>query len=671
MGVTWEWQDDTWHRLNLKDADTLEQVFCRDPTGQCCLALGPRQSQYDIDFSQMKQRSSISNRVRNLRRRSGEDEAELSMTLPTWTMPSSPPAAKLSSELSESFLAAQGLVDEASLAMAEAINQIQHSIEQQVKLIETQVGEAVVSASRMSQLSSIDFAGSCSLPDYVASGDVALIRSGWLINWALQNNVLPRRQDLPPDAFWEDVNVLQESDSSSMKVVAVSYCWYSPEHPDPDSQLLRVLARVAQMQQMHKVNGSVVGDFAIFLDWCSLYQWPRSPEQQAAFDRSLSCLGTWYASSKVMKWLLTVPPMGCAGKAYDERGWTFFERLTAYLDTASTAILDLGFLDERCQSFEQVIETCKTKQAPPLSPDLMDQILDSKTFSYADTDLPMVKEIYRFTVQKLFESRQSLDFSGLFWDDTHAEQLAGALAWYPRLAKLVLTGNRIADGGLEQIAKMLPPGLQILDLANNLIGALGAQHLAEAMSGLRNLQQLYLCSNAVGSQGADALSQSIARHSNLGAFRLANNRIGPEGAQLIASNLPRCLSIHHLSLNENGIGRGVGAIATALPHCTSLDDLFLDANDIQNEGAAALAQVLRQCTNLQNLSLNENGITDLGAASFAAVLPNCFALRTLRLSMNFISPEAVEILVQAQPTLNVMAFGQQPPCCTKDDNTLN
>ena len=79
----------------------------------------------------------------------------------------------------------------------------------------------------------------------------------------------------------------------------------SKDHPDPDGFHLRIIAAVAALY-MHddterspltaafKEKGLGAPDFAFFWDFASLYQKPRTEEEEPLFLRGLRASNVWY-----------------------------------------------------------------------------------------------------------------------------------------------------------------------------------------------------------------------------------------------------------------------------------------------------------------------------------------------------------------------------------------
>merc|ERR1719352_995376 len=85
-------------------------------------------------------------------------------------------------------------------------------------------------------------------------------------------------------------------------------------------------------------------DFAVFLDWCSMYQALRTTVEHAAFKRSLGTINYWYAHLLTVVWMLTAVPEGCDSKPYHERGWPTFEFGIASMITPFNKLLDIGLI---------------------------------------------------------------------------------------------------------------------------------------------------------------------------------------------------------------------------------------------------------------------------------------------------------------------------------------
>ena len=70
-----------------------------------------------------------------------------------------------------------------------------------------------------------------------------------------------------------------------------------------------------------------VSDVGLFMDWSSLYQQPRTPEQSDVFGQSLRAINLWYAHQHTTVWLVTGGRAvhGHREMGYHDKGWTTFE----------------------------------------------------------------------------------------------------------------------------------------------------------------------------------------------------------------------------------------------------------------------------------------------------------------------------------------------------------
>ena len=178
---------------------------------------------------------------------------------------------------------------------------------------------------------------------FAAEGDVKFVRASYFLEVAEQGGRFPRRQEVPPRALvgraalkrmadevraWRKI-LAEYADTPyaadlahAMRFppfVVVSYAWLSKEHPDADGRQLReVLAKAIEwyMSERARVIKGFEGsyyeqfigaaarldapftaegvDFAIFVDYCGLWQNERTEEQQASFGRGLAGMDLLY-----------------------------------------------------------------------------------------------------------------------------------------------------------------------------------------------------------------------------------------------------------------------------------------------------------------------------------------------------------------------------------------
>merc|ERR1711862_545192 len=77
----------------------------------------------------------------------------------------------------------------------------------------------------------------------------------------------------------EGYNLTLESTTRDF-VMAISYAWWTKEHPDSDGVQLRILDKI--MQATIGIVDRPKGNLAVFVDYMSLYQKPKPKSRRAA-----------------------------------------------------------------------------------------------------------------------------------------------------------------------------------------------------------------------------------------------------------------------------------------------------------------------------------------------------------------------------------------------------
>ena len=143
-----------------------------------------------------------------------------------------------------------------------------------------------------------------------------------------------------------------------------SYRWLTKEHPDPDGFHLGIVAAVAelylnlrggkawgedhgpdkfpsQLTEAFRKHGKKLGkklgrpDFALFWDFASLHQPPRSEEQLHLFEVGLENSNVWYGHARTVVWMQSELPEDFAARmrasepplaeTYEDSGWCYVE----------------------------------------------------------------------------------------------------------------------------------------------------------------------------------------------------------------------------------------------------------------------------------------------------------------------------------------------------------
>ena len=166
----------------------------------------------------------------------------------------------------------------------------------------------------------------------LANGSTALIRADYLVKLAEEGGVLGHRSQLPAEAIYEGP-VWQYMDEGyayhGVVIVALSYMWGGPDHPDPKGEQLRDVAKFLKWLQSTEGFRSYGNcTIAVFWDWASLYQdkphGSRTDEQTVSFKLGLGNVNLWYCHLLTLTLMNKKLPEGRL-IGYDGSGWTVRE----------------------------------------------------------------------------------------------------------------------------------------------------------------------------------------------------------------------------------------------------------------------------------------------------------------------------------------------------------
>ena len=365
------------------------------------------------------------------------------------------------------------------------------------------------------------------------TGHVRLLKMSWLIAHHKARKILMRRQELPEEAFIS-VKELQRlygtgNRDGVLPIIAISFCWLTPAHPDPAGEQLAIVAAAleCEREQYARANGDFLGfqEMGVFWDWGSIhqkdptlfnqqetpeakpeaereafieeltakkkfyggaeYEASRTSEEKKSFSFALhETMDLWYAHQGTSVYLLTELPEGCATRkvGYSDSGWTTYERCSAeqikkvYLFNAKwRLVLDLGAVDGG-----------KTRREWPVGPDDFDVIVETKHFTNG-ADQHAVKNLYRRMSIKQLGGIEMLDFTGMHPPSVEeARRLGRCLSLCTSIRKLDLSSVGMDDGGVEGMLSEVRSGslasLTVLNLGGNQIGDEGMEAFSSALS---------------------------------------------------------------------------------------------------------------------------------------------------------------------------------------------
>jgi len=308
-----------------------------------------------------------------------------------------------------------------------------------------------------------------SIYEALENNDTALLKAKWIVEQSrCEGCVLGKRQQLPPEAFWNYKDVFTPNGKFARTVIAVSHAWLTEFHPDPDGRNLQLIGKCLSFLI------PVYGDLAVYWDWCSIYQEPRSVEENASFEQALYNSHLWWIHSRVLKLLVTSEPEGSGTTPYHERGWPNFEREVSFMNTHPDSILDLAHFGSACQDFKSTTDICTGKRPPPITPKTLALRLTKKRFG-KDSDREIVQRLYQECFMSWISSIKDLNLAMHAYTDEDIASLAGAIRHCGRLQHLDLSANQITNEGAKLLAAAVPRCRRLvhLELQGNNIGAQG------------------------------------------------------------------------------------------------------------------------------------------------------------------------------------------------------
>lgn len=388
---------------------------------------------------------------------------------------------------------------------------------------------------------------------------VRLLDSAWLLERALKLEAaatdaerealaVPCRQDLErlhPEAFLsvEQCRALAVHDQAhgywqptgALAIGSVSHAWLEPHHPDRHGRQLVKLASILRAAQRKQLPRQQTGwdakaprrhgyvqlpaQCGLFYDWASLCQAQKAADgsvlvertsaERAAFSHAINCMQLWYAHQKLFAVLLTELPDGCTAPPYDARGWPTVER-------AWTMLAKPNNMSCWPMVYEVGRSSGEATRTAPMHPDRLDRLLESKRFTSAKADRPLVSRLYRETCTLVLGEATKLSFGESGWSDYDIVSFSEVLPLSMRCQKLNLGRNACGDTGASALAWAADCGaalrlLTVLALNDNAIGELGCEAIAEAAlrGAFPQLRHLFLMNNRIGSQGTSALARAL------------------------------------------------------------------------------------------------------------------------------------------------------------------
>jgi len=364
-------------------------------------------------------------------------------------------------------------------------------------------------------------------------GDLRLVSGLWLLSQSESYRV-QRLQELPREALVpprDAAAMMLESrcdehrhDEHPPRVLALSYRWLTPEHPDPEGiQLEKVRHFLKSMvEAVFRSRGEESAraklDIGILWDYMSLPQHPRSESEKDVFSRGLKAINRVYGSKERTLTLQCIgDPDG--SHPYHKSGWCRFEEAVSGIgkqgslllavedrpkdeETQPThacrfiihpglAVLEAHGLDDIAtrlgseysrlspqQDWKELCSKASSARLPPVHPEDMARLLRSDEVTFTNkSDVEMVIEKYRDFFRRMADSVTQLVFG-------HQLVMRGCakVTWSPEQFRLL--GRALGDGGLRSCRYLSLEGVNLCEA--------GARILAEALAKADSLEEVLL-----------------------------------------------------------------------------------------------------------------------------------------------------------------------------------
>ena len=294
-----------------------------------------------------------------------------------------------------------------------------------------------------------------------------------------------------------------------LKIVSISHGWLTPEHPDPRGQQLVNFASIVRRETnlcagtpsqilrkaacfslscglglgcccccfplygqecCHASQNFPSGEFAVFYDYCSLFQkdgkGERTPEEGEAFRSALATMGAWYAHQLTTTIILNRLPEGWPQSAASAsvfppgwlkgKGWPTFERSVSTLIKPANSFSFRRIVDA---DDSNVMSLCDdVRRTPPLHPKTFAAIIARKIFSNG-SDCEVVANLYADTFLGTFGASKKLVFDNSSWTSDDAVSFAEILPLAFAASTIEISGNfSIGKRGFDALANAIADG---------------------------------------------------------------------------------------------------------------------------------------------------------------------------------------------------------------------
>ncbi|CAE7461310.1 Mkln1 [Symbiodinium natans] len=350
---------------------------------------------------------------------------------------------------------------------------------------------------------------------YLREADVRLVRLSYLLELQQKRRPWPRRQEAESVVLdsgetalvaASELNHLAHPDKGRRFFTAcgklihfgsVSHCWESMQHPDPwKFQLDQTISRFHHME----------GDRSqvwLFIDFMSLFQYPRSEAQNQSFLKALQGMHVLYAHELVKVEVLDeLTPMDVQS-AQKDCLVAVYNDANKRVEEIPAAALKLNHVpyDQRgwCQAEQEWASLRETfAKRVPMPPNLFSNCMDSCRFTHRN-DSALVKELQ----EKIFlQKAQETTKLNLQLPDDQVPVLCAALPYFGNLDVVIIRDTKL---GCEGARRIVESGSRHIHLDACQLGDEEALAIADALETTTGVDQLTLRHTQISSLGVEAL----------------------------------------------------------------------------------------------------------------------------------------------------------------------
>ncbi|CAE7800747.1 Ank3 [Symbiodinium sp. CCMP2592] len=346
---------------------------------------------------------------------------------------------------------------------------------------------------------------------------------------------------------------------TGVRIVSVSHSWEAMQHPDPWGFQLRELCE-------RLVPGKGEHEMWVFVDFMSLYQYKRTPEQQKSFHHAMAnmhCLYAHAAISEVIRLDVLTSP---TSKPFFPKPISIYSDKTERLEMRpfkelvmnDTPYAFRGWCRAEIQ-WSSLLHDIGTYA--PMSPADFSQAASSM-----ESDSP--KSFWRHVVERTVGTSRSMP-RGTGLKFTHRSDLEKVIELQERVFK------QVAPQRLSVVAHGMSPAEMVV--------------FGRALPQYRNLRVLWIRDSKIGEVGIKELLAALKDSAGLVGLILSNCDVGDAEAALIADFLEQSRTLQYLRLDCNHIStQGAFTLAASLTQNRTIKELGVNGNPIDKTGWEAL-----------------------------------------------------------------------------------